>query len=130
MIATLALGLIVFYRRISPELSRENILAYVGGLLFIGSGASIAMQMIIGLAQAPINWTAIITSIFIISPILLGILVLRIIGRDNWIENRRNGVYLILLGIIAPFLWAGLIIGPLCVILTGIYPFTDNIETE
>jgi hypothetical protein len=61
--------------------------------------------------------------VFIIAPLLLGVAVLRIVLSDDWRNIMKNKIALVVLGIVATFLWTGLYFGPILVFLTGLVSF-------
>jgi hypothetical protein len=122
----LILGLIFIVLKHRSVLSRENLLMLlgtVGGLLFLGSSLSFFVQTIYALLQASYNWTAIMSLVFMIAPLLLGVAVLRIVLSDDWKNIMKNKIALVVLGLVAPFLWTGLYFGPILVVLTGLVSF-------
>ncbi len=124
----LIIGLPILYKRESYDITTNSVVPIIGGLLFLGSGLSTLVQMVYALLQAPANWTVILTPIFASLPFILGLSVLYIIRENRWIQNRRNGVKLIIVGILAPFVWAGFLLGPILVILAGLTPFWVKID--
>jgi hypothetical protein len=92
----------------------------MGGLLFLGSSFSFFSQMMLALLAAPYNWTVIVSILFIAAPLILGVAVLRIVHKEGWESQRSKKIALIVLGIIAPFVWAGLYLGPILVIVAGL----------
>ncbi|TFG32388.1 hypothetical protein EU528_03515 [Candidatus Thorarchaeota archaeon] len=106
-----------------------SILGTMGGLMFLGSSLSFFTQMVLALLYAPYNWTIIATIIFITIPLLLGVVTLMITHKENWIQKKSRLLSLIIIGIIAPFVWAGLFIGPIFVIVAGIIPMIRNTST-
>jgi hypothetical protein len=94
----------------------------MGGLLFFGSSFSFFFQMVISLLQAPYNWTASFSLLFIALPLILGLAVVRIVHSEDWESKLRSKIALIVIGIIAPFVWAGLYVGPFLVIMAGLIP--------
>ena len=118
----LILGLLFIALRHRSSFSRENaltLLGTVGGLMFLGSSFSFLIQTVYALLQAPYNWTVIMSVVFIAAPLLLGVAVIQIVHSDDWKSSMKSKIYLILLGIIAPFVWTGLYLGPILVVLTG-----------
>jgi len=121
----LLFGLIFLFSRHRSVFTKNRILGLLGtlgGLMFLGSALSFSTQMIYALTQAPANWTIIPSLIFILLPLLLGILTLRIVHNENYWEKRNNLFILVLLGLVAPFVWAGLYIGPILVMSSGLIP--------
>ena len=122
MFLPLILGLIFLFSRQRALFGKENIhtlLGTLGGLMFLGSALSFSTQVVYALTQAPANWTIIPSLIFISLPLILGIATLRILRGENW-ETRSNSLILIVLSVMAPFVWAGLYIGPVFVIASGL----------
>jgi hypothetical protein len=121
----LILGLIFLVSRHREMFARDKthtLVGTIGGLLFLGSSLSFAIQMVYALTRAPTNWTVIPSLIFIALPLILGVLTLRIVNAENW-DKRNNLIKLALLSLIAPFVWAGLYIGPILVMVSGLIPF-------
>jgi chromate transport protein ChrA len=78
--------------------------------------------MLISLLQAPYNWTVIVSLVFALLPLVLGSVVLRTVRAENWESKRSTKVTLVVVGLLAPFVWAGFYVGPLLVILAGLVP--------
>ena len=121
MIATLILGIGILLNRKDKLQELESGVSWIGtlgALLFIGSGFTIFYQIVLA-ALFAVDLQIIVSIIFGMLPIMLGFFTLRIVLTENWQENRSKQVRLLVLGIIAPFLWAGLLIGPALVILSA-----------
>jgi len=122
MIITIVLGVAYLLPRKEEFRELENAVSWIGAigaLLFIGSGVTIFYEMIIA-ALYSVDLQVIITFIFGLLPILLGYYTLRISTTENWQDQKAKRIRLLVLGLIAPFLWAGLIIGPVLVILSSL----------
>lgn len=122
MIFTIILGMAYYLNRRHEFQALENPISWigvVGALLFIGSGVTIFYQMIIA-ALASVSLQLIITFIFGLLPILLGYYTIRIVTAETWHNQKDRRIRLLVLGLIAPFLWAGLLIGPALVILSSL----------
>jgi hypothetical protein len=78
--------------------------------------------MFIALSATTVAAEALITLIFAILPIVLGLLALRISIRNQGKIGVRQRVYLIIIGVVALFLWAGIFIGPILAIITALMP--------
>jgi hypothetical protein len=118
-------GLMFLAVRRRSTFSKEKALTLVGtmgGLLMLGSSFSFFVQMMIGLFQASYNWTAIVSILFTILPLILGLAVLRIVRAENWESMQSRRISLVVIGIIAPFAWTGLYLGPIMVIAAGLVP--------
>lgn len=104
------------------ELSLFKIIGSIAGLLYIGSGLMILIQMIIALSTSPFNSSAVITGIFIALPLLLGLLLMRKIVRFKGKLLVKDRVVLASLGLIGLFTWSGLLIGPSLAIVSSFFP--------
>ncbi|SNQ62204.1 hypothetical protein [Candidatus Methanoperedens nitratireducens] len=93
----------------------------LAGLLFFGSGIAFFFQMMTLTRTQPAP-EIIITIILALLPVLLGIAVIRIIIKNREKVDIRKKAYLVILGILALFAWAGLLIGPVLAILAGVLP--------
>jgi hypothetical protein len=127
-IAVLFLG-IIFYSRRGQELGMDNdVLTWTGilaGLLFIGSGFGLLYQMFWALLQVPANAQVIVTAVFALIPILLGLATLRTL-KSGWNNNITSLLRLTLLSGLAVFTWAGLLIGPTILLLLSIVGFVNR----
>ncbi|MFW9957418.1 MAG: hypothetical protein ACFFCT_05045 [Candidatus Odinarchaeota archaeon] len=122
MIFTIILGMTYLLYRRAEFPALENPISWIGAigaLLFIGSGVTIFYEMVIA-ALASVDMQLIITFVFGLLPILLGYYVLRILINENWYDQKAKRIRLLVLGLIGPFLWAGLLIGPLLVIICSL----------
>ena len=125
MLLPLILGLALLAKRNRGAFSKENALTLIGtmgGLLFLGSSLSFFYQMILSLLRAAYNWTAILSVVFATIPLILGLAVLQIVKSEDWERKRSLKISLIVLGVIAPFVWTGLYLGPVLVIAAGLVP--------
>ena len=104
------------------QLSSHILLGISAGFLFIGSGLMIFMQMIIALAGASAENSAVITLIFGLLPILFGVLLIRISIRIVKEFNKEDRVLLFVLGLLGLIFWSGVIVGPVLAIMTSFFP--------
>ncbi|MHA2395963.1 MAG: hypothetical protein ACXAC0_04605, partial [Candidatus Thorarchaeota archaeon] len=121
MIATLVIGMVLLLNRRDEHRELQNPISWIaaiGALLFFGSGITIFYQTTLA-ALFAVDLQIIVSIIFGILPILLGVLTLRLVLTENWQINRSKQIRLFAMGLIAPFLWAGLLIGPALVILSS-----------
>jgi len=86
--------------------------------------------MALSLASAPLIPEDGLTLLFALMPAALGIAVLRIELMAKKIDA-GTGIYLAILGVLALFAWAGLLIGPALALITSIIParYSTNRET-
>jgi hypothetical protein len=128
MLATLVLGLGLLWTRKDELKELQNGSSWpgaLGALLFFGSGITIFYQIIIA-ALFTVNLQVVISILFGVIPIILGVYTLRVVLTENWQESRSMQIRLLLLGIISAFLWAGLLVGPMMVLLTAVFAFVKT----
>lgn len=128
MIVTLAIGTAILLFRRDEITELQNGVSWIGAigaLLFLGSGVTIFYQIVLA-ASFAISAQIVVSLLFAMFPTILGILAIRVVLTENWQETRSNQIRLLLLGIIAPFLWAGLLIGPTLVILSAVLAIAVN----
>jgi hypothetical protein len=129
MLLPLILGLIFLAVRHRSAFSKERVwtlIGTMGGLLLLGSSVSFFTQMTIGILQAPYNWTVIVSIIFATIPLVLGLSALQIVHAKDWKTRRSMKIGLVMIGVIAPFVWAGLYLGPILVIVAGLVPLVKQ----
>lgn len=94
--------------------------ARLAGLLFIGTGVTVLSQMSIALTRVPLGPEVVITLLFVSIPSLLGIGVIKLALKAEGKIGFRNRVYLFCLGLLAFFMWAGFVVGPVLVIISSV----------
>jgi hypothetical protein len=135
-IATATLGLVLLVRRqrAGKPLDLIGWTAAVAGLLFLGTGATVLSQMILSLSRSSLDPFAVVTLIFAVVPIVLGLQIVRLALRYAGPWTPRSRLYLILLGGGALVAWAGFVIGPILAIAAAVLPskaaVTSTIEVE
>ncbi len=123
MIVTFVLGLGILWNRKQEETELESEISWLGALgalLFFGSGVTIFYQIVLASLFA-INLQIIVSALFGILPILLGVFTIRVVLTENWQSMRSKQIRLLILGLVSPFLWAGLLIGPSLIILSAVF---------
>lgn len=129
MLLPLIIGLVFIFLKHREALTKENMPSLIGtmaGFLFVGSGISIFSQMIYALLYAPANWTIIASVIFGSLPLLLGLGLVKLVHTAGWTESIGKGITIIIVAVIGLFVWAGLIVGPLLAILSGLIPIVKR----
>lgn len=123
-IATAALGLFLLVRRQRAGKSLDMIgwTGAVAGLLFLATGATVLSQMVLSVSRSSLDAFAIVTLIFAVVPITLGLLTVRLTLRNSGHWTLRSRLYLIVLGSGALFAWAGFVIGPILSIAAAVLP--------
>lgn len=119
MIAVLAIGTVLLLRR-RRALSLFALAGATAGLLFIGSGAMTLMQMVIAAVGTDPGTTILLTLVFALIPVLLGIGAILVAFRKEVGAGGR--IVMLVLGALALVTWAGLAIGPLLAFVAGILP--------
>jgi hypothetical protein len=125
MIAALVLGIILVTWRLRKQGNLANPMAWLGavaGLTFIGTAASTLYQMLAAAMHVTLGVEAIITIIFAIVPLAIGLVTLRLSVKDSLKAGMKKRIYYVILGLAALFMWAGLIIGPILAIAASIMP--------
>jgi hypothetical protein len=126
MIISLIIGFVYLLWRFRKE-NNHNLAAWLGafaGASFVGTAATTLYQMLFSLAHVTLGTDSVITLVFVIIQLALGLLTIRLSLRLKKLLNLKRRVYFLVLGIVALFMWAGLIIGPILVILVGLTPST------
>ncbi|MFW5953043.1 MAG: hypothetical protein ACOCSJ_02675, partial [Candidatus Natronoplasma sp.] len=93
-------------------------------LLYIGSGAMLIMQMIIASVRSNPGLAVIVTTIFALIPLILGYKLWQK-SLDFKKPNRWSRIKVIIYGVVGFFVWAGIIIGPVIAIISGLLPSKD-----
>lgn len=119
----------LFYRRIKLDKPPHKLHEWLGGiasLLYMGTGAMILLQMAIALSISGATPAVVVTLIFAALPIILGYFILKfsIHGEAKLTMNSR--IKLLIYGALGLVFWAGLIVGPLIVIIISLLPNINN----
>ena len=125
MIVALIVGIIVITWRFKKRGNLANPMAWLGavaGFTFIGTAATTLYQMLAAATRVALGAEALITLIFAIVPLAIGLVTLRLAIKDNDKASVKRRIYYVILGLAALFMWAGLIIGPILAILASVMP--------
>jgi hypothetical protein len=123
MLAALSIGFALpIWRRRAILREIFNVTGVSAGLLYLGSGAMMFTQMILALAATGPDFSAVLTIVFTLLPILLGVAILRLTIKDPKSVTKRVRAFIAILGLLGLFTWAGLLIGPALALLTSILP--------
>jgi hypothetical protein len=125
MIATLIIGLILVTWRFKKQCNLANPMAWLGaiaGLTFIGTGATTLYQMLAAATHVAVGAEALITLIFAIVPLAIGLITLRLSFKGSDKASVKKRIYYVILGVAALIMWAGLIIGPILAIAASVMP--------
>ncbi len=127
IVATFIIGLsLAVWKRTPASRTAFYWTGISAGLLYMGSGVTILAQMILALSTSTLDFSALLTLIFVMLPILLGAAILRIVAKKRKYITKRSRLFLALLGLSGLFAWAGLIIGPILSVLTSILPVKSS----
>ena len=129
-LAIFILGLILIAQRERNNKIKKPLsfwLAAIAGLCYLGGASIVLVQMVRVLRVSGPSAGVIITLIFALIPILLGIWALRI-ARSPSPQSKRDRVSLGIIGVLGLLFWAGLIIGPVIAIIAALVPerYTSN----
>jgi len=96
-------------------------LILLSGLLYLGGAAMTALQIIHAVQVTGYTNEVIVTLMFIAGPIILGIFaILEGVRQPRPDALLKSGMKMILIGLFGLLLWAGLIIGPVLAITSGV----------
>ena len=116
------LVLLVMYRKdtgLQQDPVRWAIL--LSGLLYLGGAAMTALQIIHAVQVTGYGNEVIVTLMFIAGPVILGIFaVMEGIRQPQPDSLLKSGMKMIIIGFLGLLLWAGLIIGPILAIISGV----------
>ncbi len=127
LIVTLLVGSILLIwppgnGRLTKESEIWRVLVSLAGLLFIGSGFMLATQMTLALSRSGLDAASIVTMIFVSVPLVLGYFLLkRGMNQEDGLTPRNRAI-LVIFGLLGLFMWAGVIIGPILLMIAAILP--------
>ena len=130
--ATAVAGLVLLVRRQrgGKPLDATGWTGAAAGLLFLGTGATILSQMILSMSRSSVDASAIVTLIFALVPVLLGLLALRLVLRSSGRWTWKSRIYLVVLGGGALFAWAGFVVGPVLALAAAVLPAKSSGEAR
>jgi MFS family permease len=123
-LAVMILGLILTARRERDKKIKKPLsfwLATIAGLCYFGGAAIVLVQMVRVLKETGFSAGVIVTLIFALIPIMLGIWALRV-ARSPSPLSLKNRLSLGIIGLLGLLFWAGLIIGPVIAIIAALVP--------
>jgi len=118
-IASLIVGIIFLFWILRRQHNLAKPMGWLGGLAgfsFIGTSASTFMQLMIAATQVSIGGEVVITLIFAITQLALGLVTIRAALRNSDRITFKNRIFLLILGISGLFIWSGFIVGPVLAI--------------
>jgi len=120
MLVTFAIGFGIIVWKVGAMPRTRNLIGISAGLLYLGSGVLMLVQMIIALHGAVYDSLAILTLLFVLTPLLLGIAVLKKIGLKEKALSRRDRLQILGLATLGLLSWSGLLIGPILAALASL----------
>ena len=123
-LAVIILGLILTARRERDNKIKKPLsfwLATIAGLCYLGGASIVLVQMVRVLMVTGPSAGVIITLIFALIPILLGVWALRI-ARSTSPQSKKDRLSLLIIGLLGLLFWAGLIIGPVIAFIAALVP--------
>ncbi len=123
LVVIVGLGLLTLRGDLHASLrSPFTLLGTLAGLTFIGTGAYNLAQMLFALSRSSIGPQAGVTLIFVLAPIVLGVLALRVALRRRELTGIVARAAIVVLGVIALLAWTGFYVGPALALLASIMP--------
>jgi hypothetical protein len=123
-LAVVILGFVVIARREKHKgshLTHSCWLAAIAGLCYLGGAAITLVQLVRAVAVTDPSPAIVITLIFAIIPMALGIWALRM-GRASSKRTIQDRAFLVLIAVLGLIFWAGLVIGPVLAIGAAVIP--------
>jgi hypothetical protein len=124
-IALVLLGIALLVRqqkRTGISRSPFSWLAITTGLLYLGGASITFTQMVRALGITGWDNSAILTLLFIIIPVVLGIAAVRIGFTAGHPVLRKDRVFIAVIGVLGLVVWGGLIIGPVIAFVAALVP--------
>jgi hypothetical protein len=124
LIISVTIGLIIILFKkdvLGVKLNYFRFLGIFAGLVYIGTGVSLIFQMIFNILRSTAGVEIILTILFALAPILIGVQVTRQFLKNYELNNQKR-IYLIIYGLFGIFTWAGIIIAPIITIILSFLP--------
>jgi uncharacterized membrane protein SirB2 len=123
-LAIIILGLVLIARR-ERDTQRKKPLSFwlskIAGLCYLGGASIVIVQMFRALMVTGPSAGVVITLIFALIPIILGIWSLRI-ARSPSPQSKKDRLLLGIIGLLGLLFWAGLILGPVIAFIAALVP--------
>jgi hypothetical protein len=120
MLVTFAVGFGIIVWKWGGVPGARRLIGILAGLLYLGSGVMMLVQMIIALNGAAYDSLAILTLLFVLIPLLLGMALLKKLGLKKEALSRRDRLIVLGLAALGLFSWSGLLIGPILAALASL----------
>jgi hypothetical protein len=123
--AVVVVGLVLIVWRQTRRGVSYGLFNWVGifaGLLFLGTGAITFTQMVLALTKTGLVSEALLTVLFGSMPVIVGVVTLRLVLKTDGKVNLRTRMELAIVGVVALFAWAGLLLGPALALVASVLP--------
>ena len=114
------------FRKEPLPLHPETLAGSAGGLLYLAGSGFMLVQALMALMKTGFAVSFLVTAIFILIPLVMGVLILRYMMRPV----KYRGAKLILLGVLGVVVWGGYVVGPVLVICAGLKLLVDGIKQK
>lgn len=114
------------FRKEPLPLHPETLAGSAGGLLYLAGSGFMLIQALMALMKTGFAVSFLVTAIFILIPLVMGVLILRYMMRPV----KYRGGKLILLGVLGVVVWGGYVVGPVLVICAGLKLLVDGIKQK
>lgn len=130
LVSVAGIGLLLRRRAQGKHMGLAVWMSAIAGLLFIGSGVTIAFQGAAALTVSEADALVAVTGFLASLPVVLGVLTLRLalLHPDGW--TLRSRIYLAFLGLLAVVFWAGWLIGPALAVASAVLAPRDGPASE
>ncbi len=122
LLLSLFFGFFLLAKKSLIKLDIFNIIGISAGLLYVGSGFMLLMQMLLALIGSTYDSLVVVTLVFVTLPIVLGLVLVKKITLFKGKLSTVNRIVFIVLGLAGFFTWSGLLIGPLLIIIVSLLP--------
>lgn len=126
IVVLLGMGYLFRVRKEPLPITVETAAGSAGGLLYIAGSLFMLIQAILAMMKTGFAGSSLVTGIFILIPLILGVLILRYAIRPV----KYRGVKLLILGGLGLAVWAGYVVGPVLVIAAGLKFLFDGIKQK
>ncbi len=124
------LGLFLWKKEAFAQMGMIHVFALISGLLFVSTAANTIIQTFISISEAGLVAEVLATLIFIVAPLLLGWIAIRMAlsGKMPWTVRRR--VWLFAIGLVGLIVWGGLIVGPIIAVVGSVMPMGRTLKRK
>jgi len=103
------------------------ILGGAAGLLYIGTSGMLLLQMGLALTKTGLSEGVAFTAVFILIPLILGIVALAIAFRTDRPVTIGRRITIAIVGLLGLVVWAGLVVGPVLALAASVMPARNGL---